>query len=528
MTVQPGKTDGLVGCGASRLPNVLISRILAQRLEGPGVRLEVETGRDRLTRVMKRIIVLADLVAFQSEKIDDDRVRQPVLPDQQHRPLHPDPLIMRIGPRAHYFHLRPLAIEEMALTGSLLGSIPVPEILRQTVYHHRVMCYSLHRVGVVLRQVASTEFGLDIDPSAKAIIVYNLTPLIEENEVQFIKVTVPAAMYAILHQQHGFILAPAHTQDAKSPLLAVVTIREFDRWPVHIGRRIQCGVVTGNLQPRTIQNHPILNPGNAEQALVRAVLTVRQCIRQNHFRRRHIHRAGSIVDRGENAIGKSGLHSRIVGFAKNPVTVVVDTRFRLHAVYRLGKIKEGHERIADIVRPFHVIAVGRKKQVELRKKPPLPVQFRAVQRLLDERPVAHHVRDHSDGGDGPGTVVMNPVEFLFIAYGEPFRHRTKDVRLEARAFFFGKPFVDAIVRDAGMDQPDLFIERLVKYLAGFLIPRKRVRTEGGVQNGVFLQHIPHERCVPLFPGNAVEQPGVSHLPVVLLVPLVLIAARFAR
>ncbi len=55
---------------------------------------------------------------------------------------------------------------------------------------------------------------------------------------------------------------------------------------------------------------------------------------------------------------------------------------RLLALDRLGEMIERHERVAYVIRPFHIVSVGREQQIELTEKAAGSVTLRSIKRAI--------------------------------------------------------------------------------------------------------------------------------------------------
>src|SRR3546814_8132135 len=70
------------------------------------------------------------------------------------------------------------------------------------------------------------------------------------------------------------------------------------------------------------------------------------------------------------------------------------------------------QRIALIIGPFGIIAVGREEQVELAEEARLAALVEPEQRLVDEVAVAEQIARQADAGGRPGRVIMDAVDHL--------------------------------------------------------------------------------------------------------------------
>ncbi len=212
----------------------------------------------------------------------------------------------------------------------------------------------------------------------------------------------------------------------------------------------------------------------------------------------------------------------------------------------LGKDQERVHGVALVIRAFGVIAVRRKRFLEIRQEPGFPsfreyeasvvvlrigvelIERNAVQRALDQLVVSHDESDHADGRAAPGAVVVDAIEELRIRDRDVIRKRSKEVFFERLPFFRRQKIVNGIVSLAYVHEPVRIVEALPEQFAPRVGSLLGMQGQIHVHRLVLEQHVADVVGVLLVLQDLVQRTGFLDDEEVALVPFVRIAAGIVQ
>ncbi len=125
-------------------------------------------------------------------------------------------------------------------------------------------------------------------------------------------------------------------------------------------------------------------------------------------------------------------------------------------------------------------------------------------------------------------MVVNSIELFRLRHRQPVGHRPQHILLDSRALGRLQVIVHAVVRDRSRHKPVRLVEALMKQLSRSLVLGKRMSAESRIQNCVLLEHVAHKSGVARIASDRVKDTGELHFAIILLVPLMRVAAGFTR